>query len=116
MSRAVKIFINSVLHSGKSILSEKLLKFLIKCLVKANLKYSYILLKLFSSSLSSILKLKPKKQDNKLVNVLNYNLCFSFKFLINNILLNNINKFLIEKEQIYSKLFDYTRLLSFYRW
>jgi hypothetical protein len=125
--KVIKVFTNSILISGKTLSSERLLKFLIKCLLKAKVKSSYKLFKLLSSYISSTINLTLKSQElsNKLASSFNYNLCFSFKSLVNNTKLNNkyissvlfnINKLIIIRKEVYTKLFEYNRVLLFYRW
>jgi hypothetical protein len=125
MFRVVKIFNNSLLLSGKAVCREKFLKFLLKCLVKANLKSSYQLFKLLSSYLAFVFKIKIKEPDTTLFNVSSYSIYFSFKSLVNSVQLNrkyikflllNINKFLTIKKQAYVKLLEQSKLLFFYRW
>lgn len=115
-----------MLINGKMVSSERLLKYLVKEFIKTNLKPIYKLLKLLISYLSFIFRfniINSQQLNYKFLLVLEYRTLFGLKFLLSNIklgikqnLLLNINKLLVQKKLIYMKVFEYKKLLVFYRW
>lgn len=123
MYRAVNKFTNSILFNGKSMSSEKLLKFLIKRLIKISFKFYYKLLKLLSAYLSSVFIFKKNVKLNKLFNISNDKIHFGLKYIVNNLKLNNkhtllldLSELFMKNKQLFVKFFEYSRLLFFYRW
>lgn len=126
MLRIFLIIINNILINGKMVSSEKLLKYLVKEFIKTNLKPIYKLFKLLISYLSFIFRFNITNSqylNYKFLLVLEYRTLFGLKFLLSNIksrikqnLLLNINKLLVQKKLIYIKIFEYKKLLVFYRW
>jgi hypothetical protein len=126
MLRIFLIIINNILINGKMVSSEKLLKYLVKEFIKTNLKPIYKLFKLLISYLSFIFRFNITNSQHlnyKFLLVLEYRTLFGLKFLLSNIksrikqnLLLNINKLLVQKKLIYIKIFEYKKLLVFYRW
>lgn len=122
-----KKFINNIILKGNKILNEKFFKYLVKQIIESNVKSSFKLFQLITNYLSFIfkynIKITKKLFNFKFLFFLKKKVLFSLKFLISKIkhnnnlnLLNNLNSFLLFKKQSYIKIFEFKRLLFFYRW
>lgn len=120
-----KKFIKNILLNGKKTITENLFKYLVKQLLKSYLKSYYKVFQLFINHLSYLVKfnIKVKQLNYKSLFLLNCKFSFSLKLLTNKImfhnrfsLIENINNLLVIKKELHHKIFDYKKLLLYYRW
>lgn len=125
MLKLRKKFIKNVLLNGNITTTEKLYKCLVKQLLKNSLKSYLKLFQLFVSHLSYLVKfnIKAKYLNYKSLFLLSCKISFSLKSLKSQIMFRNqfnlqenINNLLSIKKQLYYKIFDFKKLLLFYRW
>lgn len=125
MLKIRKKFIKNVLLNGNITVTEKLYKYLVKQLLRNSFKTYLKLFQLFVNHLSHLVKfnVKAKHLNYKSLFLLSCKISFSLKSLKSQIMFRNqfnlkenINNLLFIKKQIYYNIFDYKKLLLFYRW
>ena len=111
--------IQTLLLKGSKPLSEKLFKQLVKQFIIYKKYNGKNLFKIFLCLLLFLFKLVFKTNNSyKIIFLLQTKYFYSIKFLVKNkINISNINKIIMLKKQYNDKiLFDYKKILFFYRW